>query len=59
MSNKLNILMTYLKYKNKHFKDRDALESYQKKQIGKQLDFVMISSCFSFYCHERCVKCSK
>ncbi len=46
MSNKLNILMTYLKYKNKHFKDRDALESYQKKQIGKQLDFVTSHSKF-------------
>ena len=40
MSNKLNILMTYLKYKNKHFKSRSELENYQKKQIDKQLDFV-------------------
>ena len=32
--------MTYLKYKNKHFKSRAELEQYQQKQIGKQLKFV-------------------
>ena len=40
MSNKIDILRTYLKYKNMRFKDRAALEKYQEKKISKQLDFV-------------------
>ena len=36
--------MTYLKYKNKHFKNRAALDQYQQKQIGKQLRFVTAHS---------------
>ncbi len=44
MSNKINILMTYLKYKNKHFKSRAELEQYQQKQIEKQLKFVTAHS---------------
>ena len=35
MSNKIDILRTYLKYKNMHFKDRAALEQYQAKTIKK------------------------
>ena len=46
MSNKISILMTYLKYKRMHFKNRDELERYQKKQITKQLDFVTSRSGF-------------
>lgn len=44
MSNKISILMTYLKYKNKHFKNRAELEQYQQKQIEKQLKFVTTHS---------------
>ena len=40
MSNKIDILRTYLKYKNMRFKDRAALEKYQEKKIRKQLGFV-------------------
>ena len=36
--------MTYLKYKNKHFKNRTELEQYQQKQIEKQLKFVTAHS---------------
>lgn len=43
---KLTILKNYLNYKNKKFKNRDALEAYQKKHIKKQLDYVASKSPF-------------
>lgn len=44
MSSKLRILKTYLKYKNRHFKDHEDLKRYQEKQIRKQLKFVSTHS---------------
>ena len=46
MSNKLNILLSYLKFRHRHFSTRKKLESYQRKKIAKHLRFVTKKSGF-------------
>lgn len=46
MSQKINILRVYLKYKNKKFSSKEKLVAYQKQKIAKQLKFVTTKSQF-------------
>ena len=46
MSNKLNILKYYLTYKNRKFRDREALEKFQQKRIKAKLNYVSSHSAF-------------
>lgn len=46
MANKIKVLCSYLKYKNKKFKSRLDVEKYQQKMIKKHLRFVTKESKF-------------
>ena len=46
MSQKINVLKYYLKYKYKRFKDADSLKGYQEKKLSRQLKYVTRHSRF-------------
>ena len=46
MANKIKILCSYLRFKNKRFRNRLDLERYQQKKIKKHLKFVTKKSEF-------------
>lgn len=46
MANKIKVLCSYLKYKNKKFKSRLDVEEYQQKMLKKHLKFVTRKSDF-------------
>ena len=46
MSNKINVLKNYLKYKYRKFRTREALEKFQRKRINEKLAYVSSHSDF-------------